>query len=52
MSWGNAKRHFTLKDHREATQSVECRKDKDVMDETFGAYKDIDAVMNAQKDLV
>ena len=30
----------------------ECRKDKDVIDETPAAYKDIDAVMQAQKDLV
>ena len=45
-------RQFTLKDHREATEGIECRKDKDVIDETPGAYKDIDAVMEAQKDLV
>jgi tRNA-splicing ligase RtcB len=31
---------------------VECRKDADVIDETPGAYKDIDAVMAAQTDLV
>ena len=31
---------------------VECRKDTDVIDETPGAYKDIDAVMAAQSDLV
>ena len=31
---------------------VECRKDKDVIDETPAAYKDIDAVMAAQRDLV
>jgi tRNA-splicing ligase RtcB len=31
---------------------VECRKDKDVIDETPSAYKDIDAVMAAQSDLV
>lgn len=52
MSRTEAKNTFTLKDHREATEGVECRKDKDVIDETPGAYKDIDAVMNAQKDLV
>ena len=33
-------------------QGVECRKDKDVIDETPAAYKDIDAVMKAQRDLV
>ena len=36
----------------EPTASVECRKDKDVIDETPAAYKDIDAVMAAQRDLV
>ena len=35
-----------------ATEGVECRKDKEVLDETPGAYKDIDAVMAAQSDLV
>jgi tRNA-splicing ligase RtcB (3'-phosphate/5'-hydroxy nucleic acid ligase) len=52
MSRGEAKRRFTLADHRAATEGVECRKDKDVIDETPAAYKDIDAVMQAQKDLV
>jgi len=31
---------------------VECRKDEGVIDETPAAYKDIDAVMHAQRDLV
>ena len=52
MSRGEARRRFTLADHRVATEGVECRKDKDVIDETPGAYKDIDAVMEAQRDLV
>lgn len=52
MSRGQAHRTFTLADHRKATEGVECRKDKDVIDETPGAYKDIDAVMAAQADLV
>jgi len=52
MSRGDAKRRFTLADHRAATEGVECRKDKDVLDETPAAYKDIDAVMAAQADLV
>lgn len=52
MSRTAAKQQFTLKDHREATEGIECRKDKDVIDETPGAYKDIDAVMQAQTDLV
>jgi tRNA-splicing ligase RtcB len=52
MSRGEAKRRFTLKDHAAATQGVECRKDAGVIDETPMAYKDIDAVMAAQTDLV
>ncbi|MCW7538842.1 RtcB family protein [Aquabacterium sp. A7-Y] len=52
MSRGEAKRRFTLADQRAATEGVECRKDKDVIDEIPMAYKDIDAVMEAQRDLV
>ena len=52
MSRTQAKERFTLDDHRKATAGVECRKDKDVIDETPMAYKDIDAVMEAQRDLV
>jgi tRNA-splicing ligase RtcB len=37
---------------REQTAGVECRKDDGVLDEIPGAYKDIDAVMTAQADLV
>lgn len=52
MSRTEARKRFTLEEHRAATAGVECRKDKDVIDETPAAYKDIDAVMRAQKDLV
>lgn len=52
MSRTEAKRRFTLEDHVKATEGVECRKDADVIDETPMAYKDIDAVMAAQEDLV
>jgi tRNA-splicing ligase RtcB len=52
MSRGEAKRRFTLEDHCKATIGVECRKDAGVIDETPMAYKAIDDVMNAQKDLV
>lgn len=52
MSRGAAERTFTLADHEAATAGVECRKDAGVLDETPGAYKDIDAVMAAQADLV
>ena len=52
MSRTEAKRRFSLDDHIAATQGVECRKDAEVIDETPGAYKPIDAVMHAQRDLV
>jgi tRNA-splicing ligase RtcB len=52
MSRGEAKRRFTLADHAAATVGVECRKDESVIDETPGAYKDVDAVIAAQTDLV
>ena len=52
MSRTAAKERFTLEDHIAATAHVECRKDKGVIDETPMAYKDIDAVMAAQADLV
>jgi len=52
MSRSEAKRRFTLDDHVRATAGVECRKDTGVIDETPAAYKDIDAVMAAQSDLV
>jgi tRNA-splicing ligase RtcB len=52
MSRTEARKRFSLDDHRVATLGVECRKDVGVIDETPAAYKDIDAVMQAQKDLV
>ena len=52
MSRDEAARTFTLGDHAAATAGVECRKDASVLDETPAAYKDIDAVMAAQADLV
>jgi tRNA-splicing ligase RtcB len=52
MSRTAAKKQITLKQHREATAHVECRKDEGVIDESPAAYKDIDAVMAAQSDLV
>jgi len=47
-----AKRRFTLEDQMRATEGVECRKDKEVIDEIPMAYKDIEAVIHAQRDLV
>ncbi len=52
MSRTEAKRRFTVDDQIQATRGVECRKDKEVIDEIPMAYKDIDAVMKAQADLV
>ncbi|MBW2256374.1 MAG: RtcB family protein [Deltaproteobacteria bacterium] len=52
MSRTAARRRFTIAQHEAATRGVECRKDASVLDETPMAYKDIDAVMEAQKDLV
>jgi len=52
MSRTEARRRFTPADHERATAGVECRKDAEVIDETPMAYKDIDAVMHAQRDLV
>ncbi len=52
MSRTRAKKMFTVADQIQATEGVECRKDEAVIDEIPMAYKDIDAVMKAQKDLV
>lgn len=52
MSRTKAKSRFTVEDQRRATAHVECRKDKEVIDEIPMAYKDIDAVMRAQQELV
>lgn len=52
MSRTKAKKLVSLDEHLKATEGVECRKDAGVIDETPSAYKDIEAVMAAQKDLV
>ena len=52
MSRTKAKQLISLEEHRKDTKGVECRKDKGVLDESPKAYKDIDKVMEAQKDLV
>jgi tRNA-splicing ligase RtcB len=52
MSRTEAQATFTVEDHIRDTVGVECRKDEGVIDETPRAYKDIDAVMSAQSDLV
>jgi tRNA-splicing ligase RtcB len=52
MTRTKARQVFSLEDHAKATAGIECRKDADVIDETPGAYKNIDAVMHAQRALV
>lgn len=52
MSRTEARKVFSLEDHIKATKGIECRKDEAVIDETPGAYKDIDEVMANQSDLV
>lgn len=52
MSRTEAKRRFSLTDLIAQTDGVECRKDADVIDEIPGAYKNIDTVMENQRDLV
>ncbi len=52
MSRGKAVRVFNTADLVAQTQGIECRKDKGVLDEIPQAYKDIDTVMENQKDLV
>ena len=51
MSRTAAEKQFTESDMVKQTEGVICRKDKGVIDEIPGAYKDIDAVMENQKDL-
>lgn len=52
MSRAAAKKRFSPADLAAQTRHVECRKDRGVIDEIPGAYKDIDAVMAKQADLV
>ncbi|HET6718229.1 MAG TPA: RtcB family protein, partial [Rhodocyclaceae bacterium] len=51
LSRTDAKKQFTETDLLRQTAGVVCRKDKGVIDEIPGAYKDIDAVMENQQDL-
>ena len=52
MSRNEARRRYTQADLAAQTAGVECRKDAAVVDELPAAYKDVDAVMAAQSDLV
>lgn len=52
MSRTEARKRISIEAHAKATAHVECRKDAEVVDESPAAYKPIDAVMEAQQDLV
>lgn len=52
MSRTQAEKEFTVADVISSTMGVECDKSEGVLDEVPGAYKDIEAVMAAQTDLV
>jgi tRNA-splicing ligase RtcB (3'-phosphate/5'-hydroxy nucleic acid ligase) len=52
MSRTRARKEISMEQHLQATAHVECRKDSAVIDESPAAYKNIDAVMAAQTDLV
>lgn len=52
MSRTEANRRFTVEDLKAQTAGVECNKTSAVIDEIPGAYKDIDVVMENQRDLV
>ena len=52
MSRGEAKKAISIDDHKKAMAGIEARLDKDVLDESPAAYKDIGKVMEAQSDLV
>jgi tRNA-splicing ligase RtcB (3'-phosphate/5'-hydroxy nucleic acid ligase) len=52
MSRTAAAKQFSAADLARQTEGVICRKDKGVVDEIPGAYKDIDSVMANQADLV
>lgn len=52
MSRSAAKRRFSRFDLEAQTAGVECRKDGGVVDEIPSAYKDIDQMMDNQRDLV
>jgi len=52
MSRTAARKQFTITDLQEQTKGVECRKDDAILDEIPSSYKNIDTVMENQKDLV
>ena len=52
MSRREAHKRITMEEHEKAMEGISARLDKEVLDESPAAYKDIGAVMEAQTDLV
>lgn len=52
MSRSKGRKTITIDEHLMQTALIVCRKDHGVLDEAKDNYKDLDAVMAAQKDLV
>lgn len=52
MSRTEARKRFTLEDLKAQSEGIECWVDEKLIDEIKGAYKDIDTVMENQRDLV
>lgn len=52
MSRTKAKKMISMEDHAKAMVGIEARLDADIIDESPAAYKPINAVMDAQNDLV
>jgi tRNA-splicing ligase RtcB len=52
MSRNKAKKQYTIADVEAQTKGVECRKDAGIIDEIPAAYKDIEKVIEYQKDLI
>lgn len=52
MSRSKARKTITLAEHKQAMEGIDARLDSDVLDESPAAYKDINAVIAAQDDLI
>ncbi|GAB3746249.1 RtcB family protein [Nocardiopsis nanhaiensis] len=52
VSRNKARKTYSETDLAQQTKGVECRKDRGVVDEIPGAYKDLESVIDAQTDLV
>jgi tRNA-splicing ligase RtcB len=52
MSRTKARKEISVEQHKNDTQGVFCNKTADVIDESPGAYKDIDDVIRSEEDLV